>query len=94
MEDTLSIDIFGKFNFPVPEFGIHDTGTPERIIGIIAEQYVGFTGLGITDMKFVHGFFSFSIPALALPTVNHGIVNTRPRRGYINRACAHCICVA
>ena len=54
MEDTLSIDIFGKFDFPVPEFGVHDAGTPERIIGIIAEDYIGFVGMDIADMKFIH----------------------------------------
>jgi hypothetical protein len=56
MEDTLSIDIFVKFDFPIPELGIRDASTPERIIGIIAEDYVSFTGLGIADMKFIHTY--------------------------------------
>lgn len=59
MEDTLSIDIFVKFDFPVPEFGVYDTGAPERIIGIIAEDYVGFTSLGIADMELIHIDFPF-----------------------------------
>lgn len=54
MEDTLSIDIFGKFDFPIPEFGIHDAGAPERVICGIAEEYFLFVGMDIADMKFVH----------------------------------------
>jgi hypothetical protein len=94
MEDTLLIDIFVRFDFPVPEFGVYDAGTPERIIGCMAEQNIGFTSLGITDMKFVHMLFSFLIPAFALPTVNQGVMNTSPRRGSINRTGAYCTCVA
>lgn len=54
MEDTLSIDIFGKFDFPIPEFGIYDAGTPERVIRCIAEEYFLFVGMGIADMELVH----------------------------------------
>ena len=59
MEDTLSIDIFGKFDFPIPEFGIHDVGAPKRIIRGIAEEYFLFTGMGIADMELVHIIFPF-----------------------------------
>jgi hypothetical protein len=59
MEDTLSIDIFGKFDFPIPEFGIHDAGASERVIRCIAEEYFLFVGMGIADMKFVHIIFPF-----------------------------------
>ena len=54
MEDTLSIDVFGKFNFPIPEFGIYDAGAPERIIRRIAEEYFLFVGMDITDMELIH----------------------------------------
>ena len=54
MEDTLLIDIFGKFDFPIPEFGIYDAGAPERIICCIAEEYFLFVGMGIADMELVH----------------------------------------
>jgi hypothetical protein len=59
MEDPLSIDIFGKFDFPIPEFGIHDASAPERVIRRVAEEYFLFVGMGITDMKFVHIIFPF-----------------------------------
>ena len=54
MEDTLSIDVFGKFDFPVPKFGVHDAGAPERIIRRIAEEYFLFVGMDITDMELIH----------------------------------------
>ena len=59
MEDTLSIDIFGKFDFPIPEFGIHDASAPKRIVRCIAEEYFLFVGMGIADMEFVHIDFPF-----------------------------------
>ena len=54
MEDTLLVYIFGKFDFPVPKFGIGDAGSPERIIRRIAEDYVGFVGMGIANMELIH----------------------------------------
>lgn len=54
MEDTLSIDIFRKFDFPVPKLGIHDASAPERIICCTAEEYAFFIGLGIADMELIH----------------------------------------
>ena len=54
MEDTLSIDVFGKFNFPIPEFGIHDAGASERVIRRVAEEYFLFVGMDIADMELVH----------------------------------------
>ena len=59
MEDTLSIDIFGKFDFPIPEFGIHDAGAPERVIRRIAEEYFLFVSMGIANMELVHIIFPF-----------------------------------
>ena len=59
MEDTLLIDIFGKFDFPIPEFGIHDAGAPERVIRRIAEEYFLFVGMDIADMELVHIDFPF-----------------------------------
>ena len=59
MEDALSIDIFGKFDFPIPEFGIYDTGTPERIICGITKEYFLFVGMDIADMELVHIIFPF-----------------------------------
>ena len=59
MEDTLSIDVFGKFNFPIPEFGIHDAGAPECIVCRITEEYFLFIGMGIADMELVHIDFPF-----------------------------------
>lgn len=59
MEDTLSIDIFVKFDFPIPEFGICDASAPERIICRIAEDYIGFVGMDIANMKFIHIDFPF-----------------------------------
>ena len=54
IEDTLLIDIFVKFDFPIPEFGIHDAGAPERVIRRVAEEYFLFVGMGIADMELVH----------------------------------------
>jgi hypothetical protein len=59
MEDALSIDILVKFDFPIPEFSIHDADAPERVIRCIAEEYFLFVGMGIADMKFVHIIFPF-----------------------------------
>ena len=59
MEDTLLIDIIVKFDFPIPKFGIHDAGASERVICCIAEEYFLFVGMGIADMKLVHGFSPF-----------------------------------
>ena len=60
-EDTLLIDIFGKFDFPIPEFGIYDAGAPERVIRRIAEEYFLFVGMGVADMELVHIIFPFFI---------------------------------
>ena len=53
------IDIFVKFDFPIPEFGIHDAGAPERVIRCVAEEYFLFVGMGIADMELVHIDFPF-----------------------------------
>ena len=54
MEDTLLIDVLGKFDFPIPKFGIHDAGAPECIVRCITEEYFLFIGMGIADMELVH----------------------------------------
>ena len=59
MKDTPLIDIFIKFDFPVPEFGIHDASAPERVICCIAEDYFLFVSMGIADMELVHINFPF-----------------------------------
>ena len=59
MEDTLLIDILRKFDFPIPEFGIHDAGAPKRIIRRIAKEYFLFVGMDIADMELVHIDFPF-----------------------------------
>jgi len=53
------INIFVKFDFPIPEFGVHDAGAPERIICCIAEEDFLFVGMSIADMELVHIDFPF-----------------------------------
>lgn len=90
MEDTLLIDTLGKFDFPIPEFGIHDAGAPERVIRCITEEYFLFISVDIADMKFVHGFFSFLIPAFTFPTINHSIMDAGAGGSHIGKSCACC----
>ena len=59
MEDTLLIGIFVRFDFPIPEFGIYDTGAPERVIRRVAEEYFLFVGMDIAGMELVHIDFPF-----------------------------------